>query len=160
MNISAILNHDAESWSCRTAGPSRSGSLELLQYGDGSRALSDDSYFCSDRRISQAEVSPRTKGFISMCHSKSSMVNDAVNIPPVRSAAVSAAPYKSSERPISVSRSSSLSFRDPFSTPFSTPSQRSYQQTKLYQYPAMMATCTMEPSDISVRRKESQFCMS
>ena len=158
MNISAILNHDSEPRTSKTACPSRAGSFELLRPGDAPRALSGDSYFCFSQRVSQTEVTPRTKSFTSMCHSLSSSVNDGVNMPLARSAAVSVAPYKSSERPISVPHSSSLPFRDPFSTPFSIPTPRLCQETSSHSYPQKMATCTMKPRDFDTQREKSQYC--
>ena len=92
-----------------------------------------------------------------MCHSVSSAVNDEVNLPLVRSAAVSAAPYKPSERPISVPRSSSLPFRDPFSTPFSIPTPRLHPETLSHSYPQKIAACTMKSRDFSVQREKNQF---
>ena len=157
MNISAILNYDLEPRTSKTACPSRAGSVELLRHGDTPRALSGDSYFCFSQ-LAQTEVTPRTKGFTSMCHSLSSAVNGGVNVPVARSAAVSATPYKPSERPISVPHSSSLPFRDPFSTPFSIPIPRLYEETLSHSYPQTMATCTMKSREFSVQKEKSQFC--
>ena len=160
MNISAILNHDSESRTSKTACSSRAGSFELLRHGDAPRALSGDSYFCFSQRVSQTDVTSRTKNFTSMRHSLSSAVNGGVNVSLTRSAAASAVPYKSSERPISVSRSSSLPFRDPFNTPFSIPIPSLYQETLLHPlgHPRKMATCTMESRDPNVQREKSHFC--